>query len=139
MLNGGLKLLPVLIGIFAVSQIIADIVDLNRRVERVDVSSKGILMTLRDWKNQAFNLVRSSLIGTGVGILPCVGASIGSVIAYTAAKNMSKTPEKFGTGSEKGIVASEAANNATVGGALIPLIAMDIRVAPSMHPERSAT
>ncbi len=126
LLNGGLKLLPVLIGVFAVSQIIADIVDLNRKAERVDVSSKGILMTLRDWKDQAVNLLRSSLIGTGVGILPGVGASIGSVIAYTTAKNLSRTPEQFGTGSEEGIVASEAANNATVGGALIPLIAMGI-------------
>ncbi|MGI9334014.1 MAG: tripartite tricarboxylate transporter permease [Gammaproteobacteria bacterium] len=126
LLNGGLKLLPVLIGIFAVSQIISDIVDLDRKAERVEVSSKGILMTLRDWRRQAVNLVRSSLIGTGVGILPGVGASIGSVIAYTAAKNMSKTPGKFGSGSEEGIVASEAANNATVGGALIPLIAMGI-------------
>ena len=126
LLNGGLKLLPVLIGIFAVSQIISDIVDLNRRVDRVGMSTKGILMTLNDWRRQAVNLVRSSVIGTGVGILPGVGASIGSVIAYTAAKNMSKTPEKFGHGSEEGIVASEAANNATVGGALIPLIAMGI-------------
>ncbi len=126
MLNGGLKLLPVLIGIFAVSQIINDILEINRRVERVEMSNRGILMALKDWKDQAVNLARSSLIGTGVGILPGVGASIGSVIAYTAAKNMSKTPQRFGTGSEEGIVASEAANNATVGGALIPLIAMGI-------------
>ena len=70
--------------------------------------------------------MRSSLIGTWVGLLPGVGASIGSVMAYTAAKNMSKTPERFGKGSEEGIVASEAANNATIGGALIPLIAMGI-------------
>jgi putative tricarboxylic transport membrane protein len=126
MLNGGLKLLPVLIGVFAVSQIISDIVDIGRRIDRVEVSNKGILMTLQDWKRQAFNLLRSSFIGTGVGILPGVGASIGSVIAYTAAKNMSKQRERFGHGSEEGIVASEAANNATVGGALIPLIAMGI-------------
>ena len=96
MLNGGLKLLPVLIGVFAVSQVIKDIVELNRRVERVEVSKQGILMTLNDWRRQAVNLIRSSLIGTGVGILPGVGASIGSVIAYTTAKNLSKTPEKFG-------------------------------------------
>ena len=118
--------MPVLIGIFAVSQIINDILEINRRVERVEMSKKGILMSLKDWKDQAVNLLRSSLIGTGVGILPGVGASIGSVIAYTTAKNMSKTPEQFGSGSEEGIVASEAANNATVGGALIPLIAMGI-------------
>jgi putative tricarboxylic transport membrane protein len=126
MLNSGLKLLPVLIGVFAVSQIIADIVDLKRKTERVEMSRRGILMSLADWKDQAFNLIRSSVIGTWVGILPGVGASIGSVLAYTAAKNMSKTPQKFGKGSEEGIVASEAANNATVGGALIPLIAMGI-------------
>jgi putative tricarboxylic transport membrane protein len=126
LLNGGLKLLPVLIGVFAVTQIIVDIIDLNRRTEQVEMSRKGILMSLRDWKDQAFNLIRSSVIGTWVGILPGVGASIGSVIAYTAAKNMSRTPEKFGRGSEEGIVASEAANNATIGGALIPLIAMGI-------------
>jgi len=126
MLNGGLKLLPVLIGIFAVSQIISDIVDIGRKMERIDASSKGLLMTLRDWRKQAVNLIRSSVIGTWVGILPGVGASIGSVIAYTTAKNVSKTPEQFGHGSEEGIVASEAANNATVGGALIPLISMGI-------------
>lgn len=126
MLNGGLKLLPVLIGIFAVSQIISDIVDIGRKVDRVEVSNKGILMSLRDWKNHAINLLRSSAIGTGVGILPGVGASIGSVIAYTTAKNVSKKRDEFGKGSEEGIIASEAANNATVGGALIPLIAMGI-------------
>jgi putative tricarboxylic transport membrane protein len=126
MLNSGLKLLPVLIGVFAVSQIIADIIDLNRKTERVEMSRRGLLMSLRDWKNQTFNLIRSSVIGTWVGILPGIGASIGSVLAYTVAKNMSKTPQKFGRGSEEGIVASEAANNATVGGALIPLIAMGI-------------
>lgn len=126
MLNAGLKLLPVLIGVFAVSQIIADILEIGRKIERIEMSNKGLLMSLRDWKNQAVNLVRSSLIGTWVGILPGVGASIGSVMAYSAAKNMSKTPERFGTGSEEGIVASEAANNATIGGALIPLIAMGI-------------
>lgn len=125
-LNSGLKLLPVLIGVFAVSQIISDVLEINRKVERVEMSRKGLLMSLADWRAQAVNLIRSSLIGTWVGLLPGVGASIGSVMAYTAAKNMSKTPERFGRGSEEGIVASEAANNATVGGALIPLIAMGI-------------
>lgn len=125
-LNGGLGLLPVLIGVFAVSQLIADIVDIERKVERTKFSTKGILMSLKDWKDQAWNMIRSSVIGTWIGILPGIGANIGSIVAYTTAKNMSKTPEKFGTGYEGGIVASESANNATVGGALIPLIAMGI-------------
>jgi len=126
LLNGGLKLLPVLIGVFAVSQIINDALDMGKVGKKIKMSTESILMSAKDLKSQAVNLGRSSLIGTGVGILPGIGASIGSVIAYTVAKSTSKTPEKFGTGSEEGIIASEAANNATVGGALIPLIAMGI-------------
>ncbi len=125
-LADGLKLLPVLIGLFAVSQIIHEILKLDQAAERVEVNRRGIFMRLADWKTQAVNLVRSSLIGTWIGILPGIGANIGSVMAYSAAKSSSKTPEKFGKGSEEGIVASEAANNATVGGALIPLVALGI-------------
>ncbi len=125
-LNSGLKLLPVLIGVFAVSQIITDILDIGRKIERVEAAKSGIMIKARDWLRHGPNMLRSGLIGTLVGILPGVGASIGSVIAYTTAKNVSSKPEEFGRGSEEGIVASETANNATVGGALIPLIAMGI-------------
>jgi putative tricarboxylic transport membrane protein len=83
-------------------------------------------MKLSEWKAQFWNMVRSSAIGTWIGILPGVGASVGSLVAYTVAKNVSRTPDEFGKGSASGIVASEAANNATVGGALIPLLAMGI-------------
>jgi len=85
-----------------------------------------VRITLADWKQQAINMLRSSAIGTIIGMLPGVGANIGSMMAYATAKSVSRTPEKFGEGSEEGIVASEAANNATVGGALIPLIALGI-------------
>jgi len=125
-LNSGLGLLPVLIGVYCISQLISDIIDIDRKPKAAEVNSKGIFMSLKDWKDQGLNLVRSSLIGTWIGILPGIGANIGSVVSYTAAQKMSKTPEKFGKGAEEGIVASEAANNATVGGALIPLIAMGI-------------
>ena len=86
MLNGGLKLLPVLIGVFAVSQIISDILEIGRPMERISASTRGLMMTLKDWRKSAANMLRSSLIGTWVGILPGVGASIGSVIAYTTTK-----------------------------------------------------
>jgi len=125
-LNSGLKLLPVLIGVFAVSQILKELVDLGRPVERMGGTREGLWMTLGDYRRHWFNLLRSSVLGTWVGLLPGVGASVGSVVAYTVAKNTSRQPEEFGKGSEEGIVASEAANNATIGGALIPLIAMGI-------------
>ena len=125
-LIGGFKLLPVLIGVFAVSQIFADALDMKSRRETVEFSGRGMFMSFRDLKEQAVNLVRSSLVGTFIGILPGVGASVGSALAYLFARLGSKTPERFGKGSEEGIVASEAANNATVGGALIPLISLGI-------------
>lgn len=125
-LADGLSLLPVLIGLFAISQVIKEITELDSKPERLTQIQGSIFMSWRDWKQQAINLTRSSLIGTVIGILPGIGANIGSVVAYSAAKNLSKRPEEFGAGAEDGIVASEAANNATVGGALIPLVAMGI-------------
>ena len=126
LLENGFALLPVLIGAFAVSQILSEIARIQEERIGIEVKRSGIFLTLMDWKHQAFNMVRSSLLGTWVGILPGIGGSIGSILAYTTAKNMSKTPEKFGTGFEDGIVASECANNATIGGALIPLVTMGI-------------
>ncbi len=125
-LDDGLKLLPVLIGVFALSQILRDIIDLEKPVEKLKVSTSGLWMRFEDWRKQAVNLVRSSCIGTWVGILPGIGANIGSVLAYAAARNVAEDPEEFGDGAEAGIVASEAANNATIGGALIPLVSLGI-------------
>ena len=125
-LDDGFALLPVLIGLFAVSQLFADIVRDDRRPAPVVPAGEGLFLSRRDWRQQAVNLVRSSAIGTGIGILPGVGANVGSVVAYSTARKLSKSPENYGEGSEEGIVASEAANNATVGGALIPLVALGI-------------
>lgn len=126
-LNDGFNLLPVLIGLFALSQAFLDLATrspakanpLSAKVDRVRVS-------LKDWIAQLGNLIRSSAIGTFIGILPGIGANIGSTIAYGVARHSSKEPEEFGKGSEEGLVASESANNATVGGALIPLISLGI-------------
>ena len=125
-LESGFDVLPVLVGVFAVGTVLADVLKPHTHGHAVRYTSEGLFMRWRDWKAQAVNLLRSSLIGTWIGLLPGIGASIGSVVAYTVAKNTSKHPAEFGTGCPDGIVASEAANNATVGGALIPLIAMGI-------------
>ncbi|MDA7885176.1 tripartite tricarboxylate transporter permease, partial [bacterium] len=116
-MDDGFKLLPVLIGLFAVNQIIRDIVHLDEPIEKIELKRDGMFLSVKDWLKNLTNLVRSSVIGTWIGILPGIGANVGSVVAYAAARSMSKTPEKFGHGSEEGIVASESANNATVGGA----------------------
>ncbi len=125
-LTGGFHLLPVLIGVFAVGQILSDLLTIEQKTERVSLNFKGMFLSLREWKQQAINLFRSSLVGTWIGILPGIGANIGSIVAYTTAKTFSKKPERFGHGSEEGIVAAESANNASIGGSLVPLITMGI-------------
>jgi putative tricarboxylic transport membrane protein len=122
----GFKLLPVLIGLFAVNQIFRDIMDIKKENKQKAIETKGVSLKWKDLTHHWFNLVRSSVIGTWIGLLPGIGGNIGSVTAYTVAKSSSKDPEKFGTGCEDGVVASEAANNATIGGALIPLISMGL-------------
>jgi putative tricarboxylic transport membrane protein len=125
-LMDGFKLLPVLIGLFAINQIFRDIVDIKKENKAVAIETKGVSLKWKDFREQGFNLIRSSVIGTWIGLLPGIGGNIGSVTAYTVAKSSSKHPEKFGTGHDEGVVAAEAANNATIGGALIPLISMGL-------------
>ncbi len=76
------------------------------------------------------NLIRSSIIGTVVGILPGAGGNIANLVSYNEARRASKEPEKFGTGIVDGVVATETANNAVVGGGMIPLITLGIPGAP---------
>lgn len=125
-LENGFALLPVFLGIFAVSQVISAAVARAGPPEVLNPSLKGVWLRGSDYRRHGRNLARSSLLGTGIGLLPGVGANIGSIVAYAAAKRASRQPERFGSGSEEGIVASESANNATVGGALIPLISLGI-------------
>ena len=122
-MDDGFKLLPVLIGLFALSRVFAAPPKSVSEQAKVD---GRIVLKWREWRAHWLNLLRSSAVGTAVGILPGIGANIGSLIAYSTARATSKAPEKFGTGCEEGIVASESANNATVGGALVPLIALGI-------------
>ena len=124
--EGGFALLPVLVGVYAISQIIGDMLNADSRPKKIGVQVNSVAIKFNDLIKHGTNLLRSSVIGTFVGILPGVGANIGSVLAYLVAKTTSKTPEKFGTGAEEGIVAAEAGNNSTVGGALIPLISLGI-------------
>lgn len=83
---------------------------------------RSLLSLSRHWGN----VMRSSFIGTLIGILPGIGAAIGSTVSYTFARLSSRNPERFGKGAEEGVVASEAGNNATVCGALVPMISLGI-------------
>lgn len=127
-LGSGFQLLPVLIGLFALSQILEEAEIGMRKNPKLDsaVSDTGAHFKFGDFKGQGINVIRSSLIGTFMGILPGVGGSAASLLSYSQAKNFSKHPEQFGTGCIDGLVASESANNGLTGGALIPLLSLGI-------------
>ncbi len=130
-LREGFHFLPVLIGLFAFSQLMADIRDPKAarsslsQTRKLDIRiehRRAAIEVLRRWKN----LVVSSVIGLFTGILPAAGSTISNILAYDQAKKMSPKPEKFGSGCEDGIIAPEAANNATAGGSLITMMALGI-------------
>jgi putative tricarboxylic transport membrane protein len=125
-LEGGFNSLPVILGMFAVSQVVADAFNIEEKTDAIEASMRGMFISLRDYVTHGWNMLRSSLIGIWIGILPGVGATIASIVAYTTAKNLSKDPDSFGKGSEEAIVAAEGANNATTGGTLIPLLTLGI-------------
>jgi len=123
----GFTLLPVLIGLFAISQILKEAEEGMKRQDFQNISlDKKEKFSLSVFKGQIVNLFRSAAIGTFVGILPGIGGSAASILSYSQAKNFSKEPEKLGTGVPEGIIASEASNNGLTGGALVPLLSLGI-------------
>ncbi|SEI01193.1 putative tricarboxylic transport membrane protein [Halobacillus karajensis] len=125
----GFSLLPVLIGLFAIGQMLIEAEEGMKPATHQNIDlNKGekSRFKFRVFKNQMVNLFRSSVLGTFIGILPGVGGSAASITAYSQAKSFSKKPSNFGKGEPEGLIASESANNGLTGGALIPLLSLGI-------------
>lgn len=127
-LYSGVALLPVTIGLFAFVQVMIAVKKQRelKKIEIIPVKIKGFGLSVEEFRGQGFNMVRSSIIGVLVGILPGIGGNAANLVSYSVAKDTSKHPEKYGTGCLDGICASEAANNACCGAAQIPLLALGI-------------
>lgn len=126
-MQDGFQLLPVLIGLFAISQIFEEAEEGMRfKITKMDGNNAGQKFTMKDFKGQGINIFRSAMIGTFLGVLPGVGGSAASILAYSQAKSFSKHPELLGTGVPEGIIASESSNNGLTGGAMIPLLSLGI-------------
>ena len=130
-LLGGVSLIPALIGLYCVPVLI-DLVATSAAHLRVQPGQSGFRLAEAAgimWRSK-FNTLRGSVIGTLVGILPGAGGSIACLISYAEARRSSKHPERYGTGEPDGVIATETANNATVGGGFIPTLVLGIPGTP---------
>lgn len=122
----GFPLLPVLIGLFALSQVFVQLEKLHKAGGEDTPVLGNLLPTPRELLGLIKTIVPASLIGTLIGVIPGTGGAIASFLAYNEARRFSKHPEKFGTGCLEGVAAPEAANNGTTGGAMVPLLTLGI-------------
>lgn len=126
-LNTGLALGATMMGFFVLRQVLVDYGKGNITLPKVDAQKiKGLGVSLKEFKDNIWNIIRSFFIGLGIGFLPGMGSGISAFVAYAKAKDSSKHPEEFGNGAIEGIFATETANNATIGGAVVPMIALGI-------------
>ncbi|MDE0307896.1 MAG: tripartite tricarboxylate transporter permease [Albidovulum sp.] len=129
-LTTGIGFVPVMIGIFGISELLIQANSLGDLRERISVKTIR-LPSLADYRKTWKTIARSSGIGTFIGILPAEGATVASMIGYNEAKRWSRTPEEFGKGAIEGIAGSEAANNSATGGAMVPTLALGIPGSPT--------
>ena len=125
-LVGGIPLIPALLGLFAVASILALTEQPHKPVAPLTIRKGALRETLARLSRMKRLLGWSGLLGAVIGAIPGAGASIAAFVSYAEAKRLSREPEGFGKGSYEGVAAPEAANNAVVGGALVPLLALGI-------------
>ena len=130
-LDDGISLVPMAIGMLAISEMVIQAGNARRidsEAEKINDSSApdDRRVTLAEWRRCLPVIGRGTLIGSAVGILPGLGASVGSFLSYGATQRASKTPEKFGTGMIEGVAAAESADNAVVPASFVPLFALGI-------------
>lgn len=126
-LLSGIEMIPLMIGMFAITEVLKQ----THKPSKLEDTGSGDkvktkLMGFKEGWAMKGVISRSAVLGTLVGILPGAGATIASFLAYTTEVKLSKTPEIYGTGAPEGIAASETANNAATGGAMVPMLALGI-------------
>ena len=127
-LTGGLSTVPVLIGLFAISEILINSENIGvpgKKMELAKISGDQ-KVTFNEFRSHFWTMIKGSLIGTYIGIIPGIGSGVSAFVSYNEAKRVSKHPENFGKGEMAGVVASESANNGATGATLIPLLTLGI-------------
>lgn len=126
-LGGGLDMVALMLGVYAIKQVACDYAKGQQELPDVNVGKiSGFGVKASDFTQNLGTIIRSFLIGLWIGFLPGMGSGLSNMVAYAQAKATSKNPDEYGKGHPGGIWASETSNNASVGGALIPMIALGI-------------
>jgi putative tricarboxylic transport membrane protein len=118
-------------GIFGITEILTNLEGTAER-EILKTSLRNLWPSLKDWAEAKWAIVRGSIIGFLLGILPGGGAILATFVSYAVEKKVSRNPEKFGKGAIEGVAGPESANNAAAGGSLIPLLSLGIPPNPVM-------
>ncbi len=121
----GVGLVPVVMGLFGISEVLMNI-ELKVKQEVFTTKVKGLFPTLEDWGKSIWSILRGTILGFFLGILPGGGAVIASFVSYAIEKRVSKHPEEFGKGAIEGVAGPESANNAAAQGSFIPLMTLGI-------------
>ncbi len=124
-LQAGIELVPVTVGIFGLAEVLRNLSAGTAQISRVPPLG-SLLPPLREIAAQWKSILRGGVIGTFVGAVPAAGSAIAVALSYALEKRLSRTPEKFGEGEPNGITGPESANNAGVGGALVPMMTLGI-------------
>lgn len=125
-LMGGIALIPALVGLFAITEVLAKCESSSTDAGNIITKVTHTLPDLRLYITHKWMLLKSIIVGIFVGAIPGTGPTIASWMAYNEAKRGSRHPEKFGTGIPEGIMSAESSNNAVTGGALIPLLTLGV-------------
>lgn len=121
----GVGLIPVIMGLFGISEVLINI-EMTERIDVYKTKIKGLLPNREDWRQSALPILRGSILGFMLGILPGGGAVVASFASYAVEKKFSRHPEKFGTGAIEGVAGPESANNSATMGGLVPLLTLGI-------------
>lgn len=124
-LLSGIHFIPILIGLFAISEVLRKCKE-DHTIRKEMQTFKTKVFDLQIIQRIKGTILRSSLLGAGIGVLPGVGATTAAVLSYSEAVRWSKNPKAFGTGIPEGIAAPESANNAAAMGAMVPLLSLGI-------------
>jgi putative tricarboxylic transport membrane protein len=131
-LSQGIDLVPVAMGLFGIAEVLYAVRQGEEKLKPINIRMRELLPTSSEWKRSTAPIFRGSTLGFIIGLIPGPSHVIATFVSYFVEKKLSKHPEEFGKGAIEGVAGPEAANNAAVGGAYVPLLALGLPFTPAL-------